>query len=251
MIIKDDILEYTLVRKDELTKTDISTMFEMMISNYSNVTQEMFNNDLSNKQFVGLIHDESKRIRGFTTFVLNPDNCAGPDYHIIFSGDTIIDPLHWGTQILMKGWCHTIGRLISTDKNKKWYWYLLSKGHRTYMYLPLFFKTFYPNPDLSDQQEELSQIADRVSSKFYGTNWKKDLGVIKFEEHHGELNTALAEATYKKSKSPYVSFFLERNPDFYKGDELVCIAPLSPDNLMRTAKEYILKGMDHPLSILT
>lgn len=248
MIIKNDSLEYTLVRKDELTASNVARMFEMMTANYTHVTEHMFLSDLNNKQFIGLIYDEEGSIQGFTTFVINPGNCAGSEYHIIFSGDTIIDPLHWGTQILMKGWCHTIGRLTASDKNLKWYWYLLTKGHRTYMYLPLFFKIFYPNPDRTEDQEELSGIADSVSSTLYGVNWKKELGVLKFSEHHGELNPELTEATFKKTKSPYVNFFRERNPEFYKGDELVCIAPLHHENLIRTAKEYFLLGMDQPLS---
>ena len=117
------------------------------------------------------------------------------------------------------------------------------------MYLPLFFKQFYPSPLPADNLDELAKIADITSTKLYDDNWKKDLGIIRFDHYHSALNAELAEATFKKTNSPFVRFFLERNPEFHKGDELVCIAHLHPDNLIRTAKEYILKGMEHPLEL--
>ena len=247
MIIKDDHLYYILVQKEDLKDEETHRMYELMISNYSEITPEIFQKDLDQKQLIGLIKDVSDRIQGFTTYAVDPAGTDGSNHHIIFSGDTIIDPKHWGTQILMKGWCHTIGRIIASDNNKNWYWYLLSKGHRTFMYLPLFFKQYYPSPLPADNHDCLAEIADITSTKLYGDSWKKDLGIIRFDHYHSALNVELAEATFKKTNSPFVRFFLERNPEFHKGDELVCIAHLHPDNLIRTAREYILKGMEHPL----
>ena len=246
MIIKDDHLHYILTRKEALTEEEIRRMYELMTSNYSDVTLEIFQDDLDKKQFIGLIKDVSDRIQGFTTYAVNPAGTGGKDHYIIFSGDTIIDPHHWGTQILMKGWCYTIGRLIASDHSKNWYWYLLSKGHRTFMYLPLFFKQFYPSPTPAYAKDELAKIADITSTKLYGESWKKELGIIRFDHYHSALKPELAEATFKKINSPFVRFFLECNPEFHKGDELVCIAHLHSDNLIRTAREYILKGMEHP-----
>ncbi|MBP7645103.1 MAG: hypothetical protein KA767_17285, partial [Saprospiraceae bacterium] len=60
---------------------------------------------------------------------------------------------------------------------------------------------------------------------------------------HGALKTEMTEATFKKRNSPYISFFLDRNPGFVNGDELVCIVPLTPENLIRSAREYCDLGL--------
>lgn len=241
--VTDQNLTYTLINKDQLSSAQLEIMFGLMAENYDHVSREMFVNDLSNKHYVGLIKDLDDNIQGFTTYAINPKNSGTSAYNIIFSGDTIIHPQFWGTQIMSKGWSYTIGMMIQSDPGKKWYWYLMSKGHRTYLYLPIFFKEFYPSPHDHTMENCLKQIAHEVSNKLFGNSWKRDLGVIQFEDNHGELNAQMVEATFKKKNSPYISFFLQKNPGFTKGDELVCIVPLYLNNLIRSARDYCAAGM--------
>jgi len=248
-MIKDGQLTYRLIAKETLLDIQIEKMFDLMQAHYNHVTHEMFIDDLYNKQYIGLIEDELDNLQGFTTYVVDPKGCSGKTFHTVFSGDTIIHKDYWGSQIMMKGWCHTNGRLVASDPSKPWYWYLMSKGHRTYMYLPLFFKSYYPSLNDSDEDQQLFKIADEVSLFLFGQDWKPHLGVIKFDKPHGELNAELAHHSYKKIKSPHVKFFLEKNPGFAEGDELVCIAQLHPDNLIRSARDYFVQGMLNPINI--
>ena len=76
----------------------------------------------------------TKEIFRDSTFAVNPGGYQNKDYNILFSGDTIIS----GDFIpkLVKSWCVLVAPLLHKYPNKTWMWYLLSKGHRTYMYLP-------------------------------------------------------------------------------------------------------------------
>jgi hypothetical protein len=246
-MITDRTLIYTLICRQDLTASDINRMLQLMQAHYTHVTETMFLKDLSEKQYIGMIRDAENTCQGFTTYVIDPKACAGDDYHIIFSGDTIIHEDHWGSQIMMKGWCTSVGTMVATDTSKPWYWYLMSKGHRTYMYLPLFFRSYYPSLEQVDDQEPLALIADQVSRILFGKDWKKDRGIISFQDHHGAMNADLTDATYKKANNHHVRFFIEKNPGFHKGDELVCIARLSQDNLMRSAKELFIEGFRYSL----
>jgi hypothetical protein len=241
-MIENNLLTYTLVRRENLLENDLEKMWQLMQHHYSQVTKEMFFHDLFEKDFVGVIRDMENDIQGFTTFVIDPKNCAGRDYHILFSGDTIIDEKHWGTQIMMKGWSTSIGTIVMADNTKPWYWYLMSKGHRTYLYLPYFFQSYYPSVHPQSDYLQLYKIADEVSRILFGEDWKPEQGLIRFKEHHGALSPALAEATFKKERNAHVKFFLEKNPAFYKGDELVCIARLSEENIMRSARQFFIEG---------
>ncbi|MBP6236066.1 MAG: hypothetical protein KA270_16405 [Saprospiraceae bacterium] len=242
MMIESNLLTYILVKKDDLEENDLAQMLHLMQNHYSHVTEMMFLHDLLEKDFVGIIRDKNSDIQGFTTFVINPKNCAGRDYNILFSGDTIIDEKHWGSLIMMKGWSMSVGSIVASDSDKPWYWYLMSKGHRTYLYLPFYFHSYYPSIHPQSDYGTLAQIADEVSRNLFGDDWKPDEGLIRFKEHHGALNPALSEATFRKIKHTYVKFFLEKNPAFYDGNELVCIAQLSQENILRSARQYFIEG---------
>lgn len=240
-------LTFQLVALDSLAENQKSRMFHLMHENYNKVTEDIFFHDLSNKEWIGLIMDHSGLIHGFTTFVINPKGVGGSHYHIIFSGDTVIAPAYWGSQIMMQGWCRAVGSFIASDMTKPWYWYLLSKGHRTYMYLPLFFEYFYPSPNPGQMNAELRKLADEVSSKLFGEYWYPKEGVIRFDASRGELKAELSEATFQKKGSLIANFFLNKNPRFYEGEELVCTALIHPDKVFRSARAFILEGMQHPI----
>jgi hypothetical protein len=89
----------------------------------------------------------------------------------------------------------------------------------------------------------LAAIADAVSQCLYPKYWQKELGILKFDTKIGQLTPKLAEATFQKAKKQHVAFFLKKNPQFYEGEELVCITDLNPNNAKGFAKEIIVNAM--------
>ena len=128
-----------------LTQAEAEEMFALMQAHYEGVGREAFEADLERKDEVILLRDGVGKIRGFTTIAWNPcGEMAKGD--VIFSGDTVIDRECWGTQELVKGFCRRAGEL-QRRSGRRLYWFLISKGHRTYRYLPLFAKRFHPHPE--------------------------------------------------------------------------------------------------------
>lgn len=156
-----------------LTGDERDEMFALMDGHYAAVTREGFDADLERKDEVILLHDGGGKIRGFTTCVWNP--CGEMEEgDVIFSGDTVIDRECWGTQELVKGFCHRAGEL-QRRSGRKLYWFLISKGHRTYRYLPLFAKRFHPHPER--EEPVLDRLAGEIAGKMFGAAWKGDEGV--------------------------------------------------------------------------
>lgn len=244
--IPGKLLDFVLLPLNALSGPDSERMFELMDQCYDNVRYDVFLSDLSNKNYVGLLFDGDMVIQGFTTFGINPKQTGTDEYSIIFSGDTIISPDHWGSQEMMRGWGISVGKIIATDPAKKWYWFLLSKGHRTYMYLPLFFNDYYPSVQ-GETSNRLKNIIDETASKLYPNYYNSASGLVVFETTMGELKPALAKSTWEKQSKPHVKLFLEKNPGFYKGEELVCMTQLHPDNMRGYGKKYILEGMEQKL----
>ena len=108
-------LHHKLFSVEEIGTTHRERMFQLMAENYDNMNPDIFYKDLNNKQLAGLFFDENEELQGFTTYAVNPKSCGGKDYNIVFSGDTIISPAHWGSQVMMQSWCETIGKIIATD----------------------------------------------------------------------------------------------------------------------------------------
>ena len=237
-----DILRYERVQKEDLTSVRVSRMLNLMRASYDDVTLERFVRDLSWKDEVILLLDDACEIQGFSTLALNPRGTGRDNYDILYSGDTIIGPDHWGSQELVRGFCETAGQ-IRAKRRKTLYWYLLSKGYRTYLYLPLFTQVHFPSPQAAATAPHLAAIVDRCSRQVFGEAWKPDLGVLQFEENVGKLNSELANDFHKRSHNPHVEYFLDRNPGFWRGDELVCLAELSCENTRRIAGRHFRAGM--------
>ena len=242
-------LSFQLIEVKDINDKQRQRMFELMVDSYNKVKEDNFLIDLNKKNWAGIISDEDELVQGFTTFAINPGGSGTDSYHVLFSGDTIIAHEYWGSQVMMKGWCRAVGSIIAADPHKKWYWYLLSKGHRTYMYLPLFFEKYYPNPDSEDDNLSLQRIAAAISPKIFGDDWKPNEGIIRFEHSQGELKPEWVSATFQKKGSKYAQYFLERNPHFHQGEELVCIAPIYPENMKRSAKDHLIEGMKQAVDL--
>ena len=245
--MKNKTLQFQLITLSALKESQIERMYFLMSEHYDCVTRELFLNDLANKQWVGLLKDDGDQIQGFTTFIINPKNCNAPSYNIVFSGDTIIARDYWGTSELVRGTAYTFGQMVAMNPKKKLYWYLMSKGHRTYMYLPLFFRHFYPSYD-PQRHVDLFDITDQCSKILYSDAWYAARGIVAFKEKHGQLKAELAQGAWQKRFHPHVQFFLEKNSGFDQGDELICITELHPDNALGIVRQYMLQGMKEPLA---
>lgn len=217
-----------------LTGDECDEMFALMDGHYDAVTREAFDADLGRKNEVILLHDGGGKIRGFTTIAWNP--CGEMEEgDVIFSGDTVIDRECWGTQELVKGFCRRAGEL-QRFYGRKLYWFLISKGHRTYRYLPLFAKRFHPHPEL--EEPLLERLAGEIAGKMFGAAWMGEEGVIRFDGRAGHLREGLDG---QREGNPWVEFFLSKNPGYARGDELVCLTEMSEGNLLRSARAAFLE----------
>ena len=119
-----------------------------MDRHYEHVRRPAFDADLDEKQWVILLSDPATdEIRGFSTQVVLHTEAEGRPIRALFSGDTIVDRAHWGDPTLAHVWGRLALSLIDAAAEEEFYWFLISKGYKTYRFLPLFFREFYPRHD--------------------------------------------------------------------------------------------------------
>ncbi|HEV8584948.1 MAG TPA: hypothetical protein VGT02_08250 [Methylomirabilota bacterium] len=231
-----------VVAVSDLGGRDVEAMFAVYARLYERVSERDFRRDLDEKQWVLLLRGgPGGPIRGFTTIMLLETRVRGESLRVVFSGDTGIDPAYWGGQALVKAWARFMGELLARDRERRLYWFLISKGYRTYLYLPLFFHEFFPRVDTGTPPFERELIATLGALK-YPRDFDPATGVIAFPESHGNLRPALADTPDHRRAHPHVRFFLDANPGYARGHELVCVAEISPDNMRGLPRRMLLEG---------
>jgi len=228
--MRDQGLQSRIVPVAEITEADAHAMFRVFARHYDCVFPDRFLSDLAEKDCVLVLRDASGVICGFSTQRLLRVSVGGVPVRAVFSGDTIIDRAHWGEQELGRCWCRYVSSLYAEEPDVPLYWFLISKGYRTYLYLPLFFETFYPNCQATTPEFEQRVLDTLATAKFPGF-YRPESGVIEFPQSQGQLKPHLAEIPARRLRNPHVQFFLSHNPAFAAGSELACLAEISPSNM--------------------
>lgn len=239
-------LTSVVVPPDALSGEETDRLFSLYAASYDAADRGRFLSDLADKDHVIVLRDESSgAVRGFSTQKLVRAGGA----RALFSGDTIIDPACWGEQELVRAWSRYAGRLLAEENSPLW-WLLISKGHRTYLYLPLFFVNYWPRLEASTPQAQRG-LTDAFASAQFGSAWDPERGVLTFPQSLGQLKPALAEVPPGRRDDSRVRFFLEKNPHYERGEELVCLAEISPENMRSVALRALREGMTQgPLPVV-
>jgi hypothetical protein len=217
------------IKISSLYDSQISEMFKLFEIFYENVSRERFEHDLRAKSRVIIMLDPEKRIQGFSTLYDFDFFHHNKNYRILFSGDTIIAPDYWGTSALTMEFLKNMILLKAKYPTRPVWWFLISKGYKTYLLLANNFINYYPRYDRETPMEHQS-LMQELSEKLYPGKYNKNTGVIEFSaEEHEHLRETIAPITDElMTKYPKIKFFQSKNPDWQKGCELACIGEVDP-----------------------
>ena len=202
---------------------------------YDAVSCERFFADLADKRYAVLLHDQAGDLQGFSTLVEYEREFDGRVIGVLFSGDTVVDARHWGQQALAFAWLRLAGRLKAKVPDRPLYWFLISKGHRTYRFLSAFAREYWPACD-RPTPPRMRALMDALAQERFGDAFDVARGVIHFGESRGHLRKPFAEVSESHRRLPEVAYFLARNPGYANGDELVCLCELAEEKLRPLAR---------------
>lgn len=218
----------------------IRSMFALYATYYDYADPVTFQTDLNHKNSVILVSHQDKVV-GFTTLKNYCIEFQGKKIQIIYSGDTIMHHHFWQNPILSTTWLKFAGAIKSRQHALPLYWLLIVKGHRTYRFLPVYSKVFYPNCRYQTPAFEQS-LMDHLAKPIFKDKYIPERGII----HHpnqGQLKSAWAEIPNNLKNRDDVKFFLEKNANYVNGDELVCLCELSETNLKPFARRLFQQGL--------
>ena len=236
------MLTYRLTPVDSINPAGIEEMFKLMELSFVNLDPLRFRRDLAAKTGVILLYDPAETLRGFSTYLVYREPVINST--IIFSGDTVIHRDSWGDPTLFYGFGTLLRQLMEERRgDERIFWFLISKGIRTYGMLPLFFRRYWPSPENWGEDTEragsgdLKSLVDLLASKRFGSLYDPASGLIAAKEDY--LKRDLAGVPDHKQARPHVRFFLEQNPGYIHGTELACLAEISRENIMPRALRFV------------
>lgn len=218
----------------QLADTEREAMLDLHCRHYANVSPRQFAADLADKHWVIELREGQGRLVGFSTLRVDAFPYQGRTLRVVFSGDTIVDPEARNTPALAASFGVFFTRLQDGDEL---YWLLICKGHRTYRFLPVFFHHFFPC--CTGGGDSLRPLRDAIAQARFGPLFDPARGVLDLRGERDRLRPEDARVPDGHRRDPHTRFFLEANPGYLRGDELVCLAPLAPWNLRPAARRVI------------
>lgn len=222
--------------RDDLTAKDRDEMFFLLSRHFEGVARDQFERDLAEKNWVVEIRSEGQLL-GFSTLLAEEVEFEGRLLKSISSGDTIMSPEAWGTPILARRWIAAVNWLRASSPSLPCYWLLLTSGFRTYRFLPLFWKEFYPRHEAPTPAYH-QRLLDQLAIHRYGKRYDTMRGIVRFDCPQ-KLRGSLGLLPSGRTGNSHVAFFLARNPGFADGDELVCLTEINSGNLTAAGQRMI------------
>lgn len=214
----------------DLDPATVAAMFDLFDEHYAGVDPARFQADLAAKDQVVLLHDPANNtLQGFSTLAIYTADVRGRCVGVVYSGDTIIRPAYWGTPALPSVWIQHV-LALAAGLPQPVYWLLISSGYKSYRFLPVFYREFYPRHD-APTPAHLQAILDELAAARFGDEYDPMTGIVRFRQGATPLRAGVAEVGEERRRNPHIRFFLERNPGHDQGDELVCLTQLSFENL--------------------
>lgn len=224
------------VRREDLVPNERAEMFTLIQSHFEGVREDGFHRDLEEKDWVLRIVRDGTLV-GFSTLQAYQATVRDRRINVIYSGDTVMAPEAWGSPVLARGWIALVRAIQASRPDEPWHWLLLSSGFRTYRFLPVFWREFWPRHDAEMPLEVRASMRELAQERF-GQAYDPATGVVRFNAPQ-RLRDHLAAVPEGKASDAHVRFFLDRNPGHAAGDELVCLTELSDENLTRAGVRMV------------
>lgn len=219
-----------------LTPEERNRLFELMAEHFAGVQRATFERDLSEKEWVFLVRDAAtRRIEGFSTLTTLRTELDGQPTFALFTGDTVLDPRHWGdrqfVRVVGSHMFHLAEQLVSQGPV---YWILLTCTHRSYRFLPGFFLSYAPHPDRATSPEYQRLLEAFLRPKF-PEEFNAQRGLVELL-HPLDVCQQRLDDPATQSDDPFAAFFFAANPGYARGDYLCCITDFQPSNVNRLGR---------------
>lgn len=218
----------------------IRQMYQVFSQYYENTTWEIFLHDLSKKTGAFIMRNPSGRVVGFSTLMTCDVEVGGRPVRGVFSGDTIIERAYWGSRALQLEFFKFLIAEKARHPFQAIYWFLISKGYKTYLLLANNFFTFYPRHD--GNESYLGDIVDAYCEHMFPAYYNRERRILDFGHDYSPLKGDVAEISERmRQETPAIRYFEQLNPEWRRGTELPCVGEIRWKDLIKFTLRYATK----------
>jgi hypothetical protein len=230
-----------IVSIKNLSAPQITQMFHLMDQYYYQMSEQTFQSDLFEKQKVILLLGEDGGIKGFSTIVQSELRVDGKLFIALYSGDTVLQKEYWGNGALAMAFGRYLLQVKLRHPLRPVFWFLISKGYRTYLLMTNNFPEHYPRFEKMTPPP-LQNVMNCFYSQRFGQSFRSQEGLIQVAQSKASgLREYIAEITEELRRRPRIAFFEKRNPNWRDGVELACMAKVTLWIPFRYVMKRVLK----------
>lgn len=220
------VLVTEIVPQARLDATTRARMLALMGVCYVGVDPGRFAADLAEKDAVILLRQaRTHELVGFSTVRWSRETFGGREVEVLFSGDTVIHPDHWGSKALQAAFSSLALRRKVRHPLTPLYWFLLAGGYKTYLLMIHNLRRAWPRPG-SRPPPGWQTFVDGLAGRWFGAAYDGSRGVVRFAQSHYRVRAGIAPIAGDVATVPDIAFYAARNPGHVDGDELVCLGEL-------------------------
>jgi hypothetical protein len=213
------------------------TFYCLLCQGFLGVTWHDFVRDFLEKEAVMILRKEHAEgeIVGWSTLTVLTLVLPDEKVKAVFSGDTVVLPEYRSGTGLGIELARYFLHVYEQFSLHKVYYVLTSKGWRTYKIMPFFFKEFAPRHDRPTTAYD-TMLIDAFGKKKYPHHYQTDTGVITCSPQR--VRPESIDAAPRRPDT-HTAYFLEHNPGYLEGHELICVARIAPDNFTNTVRRLV------------
>jgi hypothetical protein len=218
-------LTWALHQRTALSAHQMGGIYRIRQSLHGAIDRGAFLAELADKDRVVLVLDEQQEVRGFSTLQVYEDRWGW----VLMSGDTALERSATSGPVLQAGWL--AAAMAAHEEHGPLDWVLLAGSPRAYRCLPEFFRRYWPDPS-NPTPAPLQKRLDARGITRFGEQY--DRGIVRrgARQQRGESDSLQPD-------DPVDRFFRSRNPGWERGDELVCLTEITPDNLTESGHRML------------
>ncbi|MEL6177608.1 MAG: hypothetical protein AAFS10_01585 [Myxococcota bacterium] len=228
--------------RDTLDASQILHMWNLYKNYYTHVEKSQFIKDLDSYNYVLIGTEEpTGQFAGFMLVDLYVLDFEFDRVGIMYTGHTMFLPKYWGTKAVPTAMYKLAFSWKRKNRIKEMYWNLIAAGNRTYLAMCRNNYTYYPRYD-RPTPARMDRLLRHVGTQYFGESYDAERGVIARDEPRAVFRSdQYAPFSDEVKALPEITFFLNRNPGYGKGDELSSLVKVSWHNVLYFALRSVYK----------
>jgi len=235
--------QYTFLT--DISVKDIRDMFRVFCRYYENTSLDQFITDLGKKQGAFIVRRRVDNvIVGFSTLGVYHMTVDGKKVRGIFSGDTILEKEYWGNRAINAEFVKRVLIEAIKDPFTAQYWFLISKGYKTFLLLSRNFPEYFPHPQ--QENTHMKNIVETYCDQLFPGCLDRNSMVLDFGDGYNCLKNNVTPITDEQRQEEDIAFFEQKNPEWTRGCELPCVARVDFTTFFQVILPQILKLVFKP-----